>query len=101
MATGPEHYTRAEQLLAIAAIADPPQSAYDGDPELLIAAAAVHAALANAAATALAQHNTEFGSPLADKDAWYRAASEGPGERARRKAADRADAAGFQEGPAS
>jgi hypothetical protein len=53
--------------------------------------AAVHATLALVAATALARHNFETGPPQADKDAWYRAASEGPGYKQRIREAEAAE----------
>jgi hypothetical protein len=69
--TGPEHYAEGERLLAIAAEAN--------DWEPLAARAQAHFTAALAAATALAHFRPE-GQPEADRMAWYRAASEGPGE---------------------
>lgn len=72
MSTGPEHYTRAEQLL---------REVRDGHQEgtdvaAILAAAQVHATLANAAATALNDNSAdEGGMPLDDYDAWVKTAS--------------------------
>jgi len=72
MATGPEHYTRAEQLL---------REVRDGHQEgtdvaAILAAAQAHATLANAAATALNDHShAEGGMRLEDYDAWHKVAS--------------------------
>jgi hypothetical protein len=71
MATGPEHYRRAEELL---------RSSRDGhlmgeDALQILVAALGHATLANAAATALNDHaHDEGGMPLEDYDAWVQAA---------------------------
>jgi hypothetical protein len=69
--TGPEHYTRAEQLL---------REVRDGHQEgtdvaAIVAAAQVHATLADAAATALNDNAAdEGGMPLEDYRAWAEAA---------------------------
>jgi hypothetical protein len=74
--TGPEHYIRAEQLL---------REVRDGHQEgtdvaAIIAAAQVHATLAQAAATALyTQEDGEGGGqPMHDYNAWMKAASAHP-----------------------
>lgn len=67
--TGPDHYTRAEQLL---------REVRDGHQEgtdvaAILSAAQVHAALALAAATALNDHGDEVsggGMPLDDLNQW-------------------------------
>jgi hypothetical protein len=87
--TGPEHYREAERLLG-------PVTAPSGSFTLpkapdVIATAQVHAVLALAATTALAHHNFETGPPQADKDAWYRVASEGPGYKQRLREAEAAE----------
>jgi hypothetical protein len=69
MASGPDHYRRAEELL---------QNAYGAEPRCpeeasALAAAQVHAALANAAATALSTFGT---MPLAEYQAWADACGE-------------------------
>lgn len=73
--TGPEHYTRAEQLL---------REVRDGHAEgtdvaVIVAAAQVHATLAQAAATALYSHENGEGEgggqPMHDYNAWMQAAS--------------------------
>ncbi|MCM1974596.1 hypothetical protein [Streptomyces sp. G1] len=69
---GPEHYTRAEQLL---------REVRDGHQEgtdvaAILAAAQVHATLALAAATALNDNAADSGGmPLEDFDAWVQAAA--------------------------
>jgi thioredoxin-like negative regulator of GroEL len=69
--TGPEHYTRAEQLL---------RQVRDGHQEgtdvaAILAAAQVHATLAQAAATALNDNAADSGGmPLEDYHAWTKAA---------------------------
>ncbi|RMB85592.1 hypothetical protein [Streptomyces shenzhenensis] len=69
--TGPEHYTRAEQLL---------REVRDGHQEgtdvaAILAAAQAHSTLALAAATALNDHSAdEGGMPLLDHRAWAEAA---------------------------
>jgi hypothetical protein len=60
-----------------------------------IAAAQVHATLALAAATALGRHLPEAGFTEADRMAWYRAASEGPGAKQRAREAEAAELAEF------
>lgn len=73
MATGPEHYTRAEQLL---------REVRDGraegtDVASILTAAHVHAALAQAAAAALNDNATDAGGlPQEDFTAWAKAASD-------------------------
>ena len=79
MSTGVEHYKEAERLMQLG------QNGYQ--PELSTAQAHVHALLAGAAATALALHGLGR-MPEADHDAWYAAASEGPGRKARARAAE-------------
>jgi hypothetical protein len=70
MATGPEHYRRAEQLLERAAeTLDTTQQPY------YVWAANTHAVLAHAAATALAESGS---MPGADFDAWEQAAAVSP-----------------------
>lgn len=72
--TGPEHYLEAENLL-IEAFASK-ETTFEGvNPEAdrLIAAAAVHAQLAQAAATALSTPSEEFGNIEDDRE-WYEAA---------------------------
>ncbi|MGW0012429.1 hypothetical protein [Streptomyces tendae] len=70
--TGPEHYTRAEQLL---------REVRDGHAEgtdvaAILAAAQVHATLAQTAATALYSHEDgQGGQPMHDYNAWMQAAS--------------------------
>lgn len=65
--TGPEHYTRAEQLL---------RKVRDGyqegtDVAAIIAAAQVHATLASAAAAAFNDHDADSGGmPIEDYEAW-------------------------------
>ncbi|UQA91217.1 hypothetical protein [Streptomyces halobius] len=72
MATGPENYRRAEELV---------RSVRDGhqigdDVAQILTAAQVHATLALAAATALNDHShDEGGMPLEDYDAWTKVAS--------------------------
>jgi hypothetical protein len=88
--TGAEHYREGEQLLAAA-------TAYRGEQLLAtvmatLALAQAHATLALAAATALASREDRGDryTVLADDDyqAWWRAASEGPAARQRRKDAE-------------
>lgn len=68
MATGPQHYRDAEQLLGIL------DRGTEGDDAQVIATmAAAHATLALAAATAL--NDAISGVPLEDYDAWTAAAS--------------------------
>lgn len=70
--TGPEHYTRAEQLL---------KEVRDGHQEgtdvaAILTAAQVHATLAQAAATALNDNAADAGGlPLEDFDAWVNVAA--------------------------
>lgn len=73
MATGPEHYREAEQLLSQAAC----DFLSEGiQPTHAFAAAQVHATLALAAATALNDHShDEGGMPLEDYDAWVKVAA--------------------------
>ena len=71
--TGPEHYSEAERLLAVA-------NDYEEDnaPKTAAtrrAAAQVHATLALAAATALAGNPSREGLPSDDWKAWYAAVS--------------------------
>jgi len=82
--TGPEHFQKAEFFLAQV-------DAGAADWQLLAASAQVHATLALAAATAMQHYNFETGMHTADRDAWYRAASEGPADKARRKAVEQAE----------
>lgn len=84
MATGPEHYTEAERLGQQADTwmdADTGWKAGLSTAERLayrmadLAAAQLHAMLANAAAAALNDHaHDEGGMPLEDYDAWLRVA---------------------------
>ncbi|MET9465842.1 hypothetical protein ABZY44_13745 [Streptomyces sp. NPDC006544] len=77
--TGPEHYHKAEQLLADA-------DSYEDDQATELARdrraeAQVHALLALAAATAMAapvDQETDSGMPPADATAWYKAAGTQP-----------------------
>jgi hypothetical protein len=76
MASGPEHYSIAEQLLAEADGVLRPNDEGHCEADRLIAAAQVHATLALAAATALG--HLDEGMPLTDRDDWYNAASGQP-----------------------
>lgn len=74
MATGPEHYRRAEELLG---------NAYEAEPQCAeettaLAAALVHATLANAAASALMSAKV---LPVAEYQAWADVCGE-PGSEA-------------------
>lgn len=75
--TGPEHFLRAERLLAKA-------EAYDPEPgtarqaSVCRTAALVHALLANAAASGLAAADPQAGLRTADAVAWEQAASAAP-----------------------
>ena len=73
---GPEHYVRAEQLLR--EVRDGHQEGTD--VEAIIAAAQVHAALAQAAASALSSPDRGAGSAdvRSDRRAWERAAGVQP-----------------------
>jgi len=79
--TGPENYRAAESILANL-------KGSDGAIRTAVQIAQVHATLAQAAATALGRYSFETGLPIPDRDAWYRVASEGPADKARRKAAE-------------
>lgn len=80
--TGPQHYTEAERLLALVAdwsrprLGQVPHQALIAPADIVanLAAAQVHATLAQAAATALALAG-QF--TLADSDAWQNAAGSG------------------------
>ncbi len=74
--TGPEHYTRAEQL--VRTVRDGHQEGTD--VAAILAAAQVHATLALAAATAVSApvDRAEEGMPPADATAWYQAAGVKP-----------------------
>ena len=85
--TGPEHYEHAEMLLDMASDEDFGTEA----EQSRFTAAQVHATLALAAATALGGDGD--GLPADDWDAWYKAASEGPGQKRRRSEARAAEAA--------
>jgi hypothetical protein len=96
--TGPEHYTKAEQLLADAA----------GHGRLLgelaraqREAAQAHATLALAAATAMQHYNFEVGMNQDDRQAWLRTVSEYPAAQARRREAEQAELREFAEEQAS
>ena len=89
--TGPEHYREAERLVNLAQNSEVFQQS-------ATALAQVHATLALAAATAL---GTSEGLPAPDWEVWYRAASEGPGEKQRRDAARAAERAEFETEPQS
>ena len=97
MASGPEHYQAAERLLRI--LTKPVEhggTVIDASMNPNVAAAAqAHATLALAAATALSHYSPETGLTDADRRAWYVAASEGPGEKRRRREADAAELAEF------
>ena len=100
MATGVEHYGEAEHLLEVAHhIARPDSGHSDEDATRLVGLALqraqVHATLAAAAATALSHYSPEPGLTDADRRAWYAAASEGPGEKQRQRAAEAAEMAEF------
>jgi hypothetical protein len=74
MATGPEHYTEAERLLKGCKNSHGALVIEDGTAEVL-AAATVHALLANAAATALSDtHPNGEGMPERDFKEWKKAA---------------------------
>jgi hypothetical protein len=78
MATGPEHYRKAEMLLADAFASN--GTTFEGhNPEAdrLIAAAQVHATLAQAAAAAMASYSAD-GMEYADWRTWRAAAGEEP-----------------------
>jgi hypothetical protein len=67
--TGPQHYLRAERLLRVAS-----ECVTGSDDERYhLAAAQVHAALAQAAATAIAHADKTM--PVVDADAWHQVAS--------------------------
>jgi hypothetical protein len=85
--TGIEHYQEAERLLRDK---DGPRPRVKPWP-VTVAEAQVHATLALAAATALSTYHTSGGLPEADHQGWYAAASEGPGVKARHKAAETAE----------
>lgn len=68
MATGPEHYRRAEALINGLGAVDAPGTDETRD---VLALAQVHATLALAAATALSGQNTMASS---EADAWWQAA---------------------------
>lgn len=95
MTTGPQHYAEAERLARLAM----DDRSY---PETSYAVLAqVHATLALAAATALGQRDIRDDAdsystdvlPSDDYQAWWRAASEGPGARQRRREAELAEQA--------
>jgi len=94
--TGPEHYANAESDLEHAAHAD--DKGRPADVAYWMQAAQVHATLALAAATALGGGD---GPPAPDWDAWYRTASEGPGQKRRKREADAAELAEFAKEPQS
>jgi hypothetical protein len=76
MATGPEHYSQAEQLLADAfASSDTTYEGHNQEADRLIAAAQVHATLAQAAATAMASYSAD-GMEYAEWRTWYAAVGE-------------------------
>lgn len=101
--TGPEHYREAEKILDILNEERDPEewalSVKDGDVAVAMAAAQVHATLALAAATALANHQAIGLMPEADSAAWYRAASGQPAENRRMKEARAAEVAEFAADP--
>lgn len=72
---GPEHYRRAEELLADITNDDGSVS-FGDEGEAYVAAAQVHATLALAAATAL--NNGNVRAPIADCYAWMKVASVAP-----------------------
>jgi len=86
MATGPEHYRKAERLAEQADTwmnADTGWKAHLSTEERIahrtadLLAGLLHAVLANSAATALNDHSAdEGGMPLADYDAWVQTASQ-------------------------
>jgi hypothetical protein len=88
--TGPENYQMAQDLLAQADGEEVPRYA-----DSLRASALVHATLALTAATALSTYHGSSGMPEPDNQAWYRVASEGPGAKARTKAAEAAELAEY------
>lgn len=90
--TGPEHYCEAQDLLDTARRAS--DRGRDEDAAFWQREAQVHATLALAAATALNGFSVE-GSPQADRQAWYEAASEGPAEKQRVREAREAQMAEF------
>jgi hypothetical protein len=78
MATGPEHYKEAERLLTQAALFESQLIQGGGvpaDPRSLREAAQVHATLALAAATGLADYVPDSGKLMTDKTEWFAAAS--------------------------
>lgn len=76
MATGPEHYERAESLLAIVDNGDAADTMCTVDQ--LLSTAAVHATLALAAAVALGSGRADdHGMSPADDELWRRACSAG------------------------
>ncbi|TQS30003.1 hypothetical protein [Microbispora sp. KK1-11] len=72
--SGPEHYRKAEEILAEAENADP--RAERGDIALLLSFAQLHATLALAAATAMNDH--DGGMSNADFNAWDKVAGVKP-----------------------
>lgn len=99
MTTGPQHYAEAERLLT--ASENAARYADDPDRDWYQRQAQAHATLAVAAATALGQREVRDDTdsysasilPSDDYRAWWRIASEGPGERRHRSEAERAEAA--------
>jgi hypothetical protein len=78
MATGPEHYKEAERLLEEALKAEAQLRNGGGVaalPSGLREAAQVHATLALAAATGLADYVPDSGKLMTDKTEWFAAAS--------------------------
>lgn len=95
--TGPENYREAERLVDSAfRMPDQYGDAAEAARQDLMAAQ-VNATLALAAATALGGSDV----PAADWDAWYRTASEGPGDKRRRQEARDAELAEFAKEPQS